>query len=156
MRKKTLFPAASLPKSDGLAVDNQAQWAFDTGRVGHTLLFGLDYQDIEVGSAQTFAAFMQGSTPLTSKLLTPVLIDAESAEVAATAEMPWTVSTLMLSQPLHFGDYGGMPLKILWAVLDLITIIVLATGIYLWLQRREPVVRSDRAIEAAAAGASSQ
>jgi len=49
--------------------------------------------------------------------------------------MPWYVSTLFLSQPLHFGDYGEMP-NIIWAVLDLITIIVLATGVYLWLRRR--------------------
>jgi len=103
----------------------------------------------EFASPHHFTAFMQGNTPLTSRLLSPVLIDAETAEVTATAEMPWTVSTLMLSQPLHFGDYGGMPLKILWAVLDLITIIVLATGIYLWLQRREPAVRADRTPETA-------
>jgi len=41
---------------DGFAIDNQAQWQFDTGRIGHTLLFGLDYQDVDVGSVQTFGA----------------------------------------------------------------------------------------------------
>jgi len=40
-----------------------------------------------------------------------------------------------VSQPLHFGDYGGMPLKIIWAVLDAITIVVLGSGLYLWLRR---------------------
>lgn len=89
----------------------------------------------EFTSPNHFNAFMQGTTALTSKLITPVLIDAETAEVVTTAEMPWTVSTLMLSQPLHFGDYGGMPLKILWALLTALTIVVLATGIYLWLKR---------------------
>ncbi len=39
--------------------------------------------------------------------------------------MPWYVSTLFIPQPLHFGDYGGMPLKIVWAVLDVLTIIIL-------------------------------
>ena len=43
---------------------------------------------------------------------------------------------LMLSKPLHFGDYGGLPLKIVWALLDLLTIWVLATGLVLWWQRR--------------------
>lgn len=91
----------------------------------------------EFASPHHFNAFMQGNTTLTSKLITPVLIDAETAEVVATGGMPWTVSTLMLSQPLHFGDYGGMPLKILWALLTVLTIIVLATGIYLWLKRSD-------------------
>ena len=55
-----------------------------------------------------------------------------------TREMPWYVTTLLISQPLHFGDYGGMPLKILWAILDVITIVVLVTGLYLWFRRRRP------------------
>jgi uncharacterized iron-regulated membrane protein len=42
-----------------------------------------------------------------------------------------------MSQPLHFGDYGGMPMKILWAVLDVLTIVVLISGIYLWIVRRK-------------------
>jgi uncharacterized iron-regulated membrane protein len=41
------------------------------------------------------------------------------------------MSALLLSQPLHFGDYGGLPLKIIWALLDIATIIVLASGLYL-------------------------
>ncbi len=37
-----------------------------------------------------------------------------------------------LSQPLHFGDYGGRPMQILWAVLDVLTLIILGSGLYLW------------------------
>jgi len=40
-----------------------------------------------------------------------------------------------VSQPLHFGDYGGMPMKILWALLDIATIVVLGSGLYLWLRK---------------------
>jgi uncharacterized iron-regulated membrane protein len=42
----------------------------------------------------------------------------------------------MGSQPLHFGDYGGMPMKVIWAILDVITIVVLASGLYLWIKKR--------------------
>ncbi len=52
-------------------------------------------------------------------------------------EMPLYVKTLLVSQPLHFGDYGGLPLKIIWALLDVITIVVLGSGLYLWLGRRK-------------------
>ena len=87
-------------------------------------------------SPRHFVAFMQGDTPLTSKLLKPVLIDARTTDVVKTGDLPWYVSALLLSQPLHFGDYGGLPLKILWAVLDVIAIIVLGSGLYLWVKRR--------------------
>lgn len=33
--------------------------------------------------------------------------------------------------------YGGMPLKIIWAVLDVVSIVILGSGLYLWLGRRK-------------------
>ena len=87
-------------------------------------------------SKHHYAVFLQGATPLTQRLLTPALIDARTGELTAIRPMPWYVQALFLSQPLHFGDYGGLPMKILWAILDLFTIIVLLSGLYLWLGKR--------------------
>jgi uncharacterized iron-regulated membrane protein len=87
-------------------------------------------------SEHHYAVFMKGNTHLTSHLLTPVLIDAKDLHVTAVIARPWYMDALSLSAPLHFGDYGGMPMKILWAVLDVMTIIVLGSGVYLWWVRR--------------------
>lgn len=83
-----------------------------------------------------YAVFLHGATPLTAHLYQPVLIDAQTGAVAGLREMPWYVQALALSQPLHFGNYGGLPLKILWAALTTMTVIVLGSGLYLWLARR--------------------
>lgn len=91
-------------------------------------------------SAHHYAVFFQGDTPLTERLLTPALIDAESGTFTDARPMPWYNQALALSQPLHFGDYGGLPLKILWAVLDLFTIVILGSGLYLWLGKRRTTV----------------
>ncbi|WP_287927269.1 PepSY-associated TM helix domain-containing protein [Diaphorobacter sp.] len=80
--------------------------------------------------------FLRGDAPLTSRLLEPVLVDARTAKVTAAPELPWYLTALLVSQPLHFGDYAGMPMQILWAVLDIATIIVLGSGLYLWVARR--------------------
>jgi uncharacterized iron-regulated membrane protein len=87
-------------------------------------------------SPNHFGVFMTGNTPLTAKLMTPVLVEAASAELTAVGEMPWYVTSLLISRPLHFGDYGGLPLKILWALLDIIAIVVLGSGVYLWVKKR--------------------
>lgn len=87
-------------------------------------------------SRHHYAVFFQGDTPLTERLLTPALIDAETGAFTDARPMPWYNQALSLSQPLHFGDYGGLPLKILWALLDLFTIVVLGSGLYLWLGKR--------------------
>ncbi len=82
--------------------------------------------------------FLKGNEPFTSKLLQPVLVDAKTAEVTAAPRLPWYLTALLVSQPLHFGDYGGMPMQILWALLDIATIIVLGSGLYLWLRKGQP------------------
>lgn len=87
-------------------------------------------------SPHHIAFFLRGNEPFTSRLLQPVLIDARSAEVAAVPPLPWYLTALLVSQPLHFGDYGGLSMQILWALLDVATIIVLASGLYLWLKKR--------------------
>jgi uncharacterized iron-regulated membrane protein len=55
-----------------------------------------------------------------------VLTDAETGALTAVADLPWYLRALEVSRPLHFGDYGAMPLNIIWGLLDLITIVVLA------------------------------
>ena len=79
--------------------------------------------------------FLKGTTPLTSRLLQPLLVDARTAQLTAAPGLPWYLTALLVSQPLHFGDYGGMPMKILWALLDVATIVVLGSGLYLWLRK---------------------
>jgi uncharacterized iron-regulated membrane protein len=93
-------------------------------------------------SSHHFAVFMRGDTPLTSRLLKPVLLDGETAEVADARDLPAYLKALLVSQPLHFGDYGGMPLKIIWALLDVMTIAVIVSGLYLWFARRRKRQRS--------------
>jgi uncharacterized iron-regulated membrane protein len=97
------------------------------------------YPGTTFSSKSHYAIFLRGNTPVTSRMLKPVLVDAENGTLTDSREMPWYVSTLLLSQPLHFGDYGGMPMKIIWAVLDIFTIAVLWTGVYLWFRRRRSV-----------------
>lgn len=99
-------------------------------------------------SKHHYAVFFQGDTPLTQRLLTPALIDAETGVFTDARPMPWYGKALSLSQPLHFGDYGGLPLKLLWAVLTLFTIVVLISGLYLWLgKRRTPIEARVREVE---------
>lgn len=96
-------------------------------------------------SQHHYGVFMKGNTPVTSRLLMPALVDAENGELTDMREMPWYVQTLFLSQPLHFGDYGGLTLKIIWALLDIVTIVILGSGIYLWLRRRQVIAELPEA-----------
>lgn len=94
------------------------------------------FPGVRFTSNHHYAVWLKGATPATRQLLTPALIDAETSTFTEMRTMPWYMLALRLSQPLHFGDYGGLPLKILWAALDGAAIVILGSGLYLWLARR--------------------
>lgn len=105
------------------------------------------------GSPQHLVVWTKGSSPLTARLFTPVLVAMDGSLKVTAPDLPWYLRTLQTSRPLHFGDYGGIPLKILWALLDLMAIVVLVTGIYLWVaKRRRRAIASKHANGAAAQG----
>ncbi|MET3517983.1 putative iron-regulated membrane protein [Pseudacidovorax sp. 1753] len=106
--------------------------------IGTMLMPGSQY-----GSPHHYLLWAAGDTPLTSRMLQPVLVDASTGKLSAIVHMPWYLRTLELSRPLHFGDYGALPLKLLWTVLDGVTVIVLVSGLWLWWdrQRRASVKR---------------
>jgi uncharacterized iron-regulated membrane protein len=86
-------------------------------------------------SPHHFGVFMRGREALTARLYKPVLVDATTGRVTDSRALPWYLTALQISQPLHFGDYGGLSMQILWALLDIATMIVLGSGVYLWLRR---------------------
>lgn len=102
-------------------------------------------------SGNHYAIFFQGDRPVTQHLLTPALVDAATGELTDARTMPVINQALMMSKPLHFGDYGGLPLKLIWAALTLATIWVLWTGIMLWLRRKPGQI--ERRIEEIRSGA---
>jgi uncharacterized iron-regulated membrane protein len=123
------------PRQDELV---SLQAAFDTAKAalpGMVVLM-LVLPGSELGSPHHFLIWAKGESQLTARLFSPVLVDAKTGELTAVVEMPWYLRTLQVSRPLHFGDYGGLPLKVIWLMLDLFTIVVLASGLYLWLSRR--------------------
>jgi uncharacterized iron-regulated membrane protein len=107
------------------------------------LVTSVVFPNDRIGSPYHYLVWTKGASPLTSRLFNPVLVDARTAEPTKALEMPWYLRALELSRPLHFGDYGGMPLKIVWALLDIATIVVLVSGIYLWFPRRRATVEAQ-------------
>lgn len=97
----------------------------------------------EDGRPRDYIIWTRGNTPVTSQLFTPALIDAGTGQLMLAKGLPWYLRALEVSRPLHFGDYGGMPLKIIWALFDLMLITVLLSGLYLWLSRRKTPVEDE-------------
>jgi uncharacterized iron-regulated membrane protein len=135
------------------------QAAFDTAKaaVPDMIANSVIFPGSPFGSPYHYLIWTKGRQPLTARLFSPVLVDARSGRFASAIQMPWYLRALEVSRPLHFGDYGGLPLKIIWTLLDVVTIAVLGSGLYLWLSRRsspeeaeEDLLVSNKAIAEAA------
>ena len=104
------------------------------------------------GTPHHYNVFLRGDSPVTERLLKPTLVEADTGKLTDTRHMDWHIRALFLSRPLHFGDYGGMLLKIVGAVLDLVAIFVLVSGLVLWFQRwRAPLDKRLDELETGAA-----
>lgn len=103
----------------------------------------LVFPNDEFGSPRHYLIWTRGKEPVSSRLFTLVLIDAENGALTSAKGLPWYLRTLEVSRPLHFGDYGGMPLKVIWALFDMALIAVLLSGVYLWLSRRRTPVEDE-------------
>ncbi len=128
---------ATVPLAERASVQRSLEAAM-TAAPGNKLSF-IAFPGTAFSSPHHHTVFLRGNEPFTSRLLQPVLVDAKTAEITAAPKLPWYLTALLVSQPLHFGDYGGMPMQILWALLDIATIIVLGSGLYLWLKKGKPV-----------------
>lgn len=77
-----------------------------------------------------------GGQGLDEKLFRVALVDATKGKVDTIVELPWYLKAIVLSQPLHFGDYGGLALKLLWTLCTWLTLFITANGAWLWWDRR--------------------
>ncbi|MBO9651962.1 MAG: PepSY domain-containing protein [Variovorax sp.] len=135
-----------VPKEDRAPVQKSLDVALQ--HAAGTKLSFIAFPGTAFSSPHHNTVFLRGNEPFTSRLLQPVLVDAQTNKITASPTLPWYLTGLLLSQPLHFGDYGGMPMQILWALLDVATIIVLGSGLYLWLKRGKMVPATRRPEEA--------
>ena len=82
-----------------------------------------------------YGFFMVTESGVAKRVFKITLIDAATGELTAARESPWYLKALLISGPLHFGDYAGMPLKILWALFTLCTLVLCVGGVYLTVSR---------------------
>jgi PepSY-associated TM region len=87
----------------------------------------------EFTDAHRLGIYVRGTSALRSRIVEAIFADAGEAE--RPLGMPWYMRVLFLSEPLHFGNYGGWPLKVLWGLYDAVTIVVLGSGVFIWLRR---------------------
>ena len=121
-------PAQIVPLEQAKAVADQT-WP------GHRVALAV-FPGTQLSGDHHYAFFMAKESGPAKRVYKLTMVDAATGELTLTSELPLYLQAILISGPLHFGDYAGTPLKIIWALLDIAAIAVLGSGIYLWLGRR--------------------
>ncbi len=95
------------------------------------------YPTTEYSTQGHYMVLLQGSDGLNEKMLQVALVDASTGQLTTIEELPAYLKAILLSQPLHFGNYGGLPLKLLWTLCTLLTLFITVNGAWLWWARRK-------------------
>lgn len=95
------------------------------------------FPDTQFSVPNHFIVLMRGREGFSEKLIDLVIVDAASGAVNEVRELPLYLKTLVLSEPLHFGDYGGLPLKILWLAFTLMLLMMPISGLIIFYQRKK-------------------
>lgn len=130
------------PPANMVSVDRAAA-AARAAMPERTLTFAI-YPGTELSSPRHFLFLMNGRQPYNEHLFDIVLVDAGTGKVAAAQPLPWYLKAVVLSGPLHFGDYGGLALKLLWVTSAMGTLFITGNGAWLWWARRRKSSRHQR------------
>ena len=130
-------PYAHEPVVTELGNIDQAVQQAEHGAAGrHWSIVALPGSDL--ASPRHYTVLLQGGTGLEARVLTMALVDAKEPTRSEAHQLPLYLRALLLSEPLHFGNYGGLPLKIVWSLFSLVTIGLSVSGVWtFWLARRE-------------------
>ena len=88
-----------------------------------------------LSGAHHYAFFMAAEHGVAKRVFKLALVDAATGKLSVASEAPWYVKALLVSSPLHLGNYGGWPLKVIWALFTLTTLGLCIGGLYLTVAR---------------------
>ncbi len=94
------------------------------------------YPGTDLTTPRHYGVIMGGSDGLDAQLLDVTMVDAATGEVTRRLEMPGYLQSIFVAEPLHFGNYGGLALKVFWTLCSLLTLFITANGAWLFFDRR--------------------
>lgn len=83
-----------------------------------------------------FATFSYSTDQFFSRIPCVALMNAYSGELVRTVDLPWYITMIYVAVPLHFGDYGGLPLRVVYAFFGLSAGALSISGFAMYFLRR--------------------
>ncbi|MBJ00074.1 MAG: hypothetical protein CME67_02485 [Halobacteriovoraceae bacterium] len=92
----------------------------------------VSYPDNEFSLPGHFAVLVERGS--LKKIL---FVEGQSGDVSKVVSLPWYMELMLISEPLHFGNYGGVLLKVFWTIMGLGASLIPLSGIIIFLARKK-------------------
>jgi uncharacterized iron-regulated membrane protein len=105
------------------------------------------FPDTDLSTAQHYTVLLYGAKGVRERMFRIAMVEADTGKVADVRDLPAYLQAIQLSQPLHFGDYGGVALKIFWVACTWLALFITGNGAWLWWIRRRRTRTRDVVLE---------
>lgn len=89
----------------------------------------ISFPGSEFSTAAHYIFVIDEPSSWTKSLKTLALVDAQSLRVDEVLHLPLYLRAAVLAEPLHFGNYGGLTLKIVWSLLGGLGVILIVSSL---------------------------
>jgi uncharacterized iron-regulated membrane protein len=96
----------------------------------------ITFPESEYSTPLHYIFVMNGTEAWNKYLSELVLVDASTGRVAEERPLPWYLKAAVLSEPLHFGNYGGLTLKGVWMSFGIFGLILSVSGPLLYFRKK--------------------
>lgn len=110
----------------------------------------VSFPDTEFGIPGHYLILINGTGIITQKISRLAVVNAQTGSLSEIIELPLYLKIVLLSEPLHFGDYGGLFLKIIWALFAVGSLAVALFGVSSFFMKRrkvKPVMQSPKRLQ---------
>lgn len=125
-------PFKDKPKPEKIVSLDQALATARQAWPGHRVLFAV-YPGTALTGDHHFTVFMTAEEGIAKRVPKLTLVEAATGDLTVAQEAPWYIQALFVSGPLHYGDYAGLPLQLIWAAFTVLTIVLCVTGLWLFI-----------------------
>lgn len=93
------------------------------------LIWYIVFPGMERGIPGHYLVLMHGTTPLTWQVSEYLVINAKTAKLVEIVQLPILMQSALVATPLHFANYGGIFLKVIWSLFALGSLAVVTFGV---------------------------
>lgn len=85
-----------------------------------------------LATTRHFTVMLEGGAGFESHMLSIVVADAGDPRSVQEVVLPLYLKAMLICEPLHFGNYGGWPLKVLWVGFTLVSLVLALSGLWVF------------------------